>query len=132
MIKMTLGGKPLRPGDLEKKLMKVAAEKVAAEMHERLSSIRHPDTGEFPTVLVQGESLDDMRLRVEGSPALLALVGERLSDDERAKVSLRAVNPDEPPRAFLSFSWEDHDLAGKIARSLQSSRKYLLRRALAA
>lgn len=121
MIKITFDGKPLRSGDLEKRLMKVAAEKIAAELHDRLSAIRHPETGEFPTVLVQGDSLDDMRLRVEGSPALLALVGDRLSDEERAMVSLRTVNPDEPPRAFLSFSWEDHDLAGKIAHSLQAN-----------
>ena len=57
-------------------------------MREPVGAVRHPETGEFPTIVVSATSLEDMKLRVEGSPELLALVNERLeltSGDARAE-----------------------------------------------
>ena len=43
-----------------------------------MGAIRDPDTGEFPTVVVRGRSLDDLKIHVEGSPEVIALVQQRL------------------------------------------------------
>ena len=82
MIKFTIQGRSVNPGDIGKELMAAVAKTAADALRERIESIRHPDTGEFPTVVVRGESLDEMFLLVEGSTELLALVRERLTPDE--------------------------------------------------
>lgn len=107
-------------GDFEKALMNAAVEGVKSHLRERLDSIRHPDTGEFPTVLITGNDLDHLSVRVEGSPELLALVQETLGD-EADGMELVGKQPDTPPRVFLSYGWEDRTLAQAIAKSLQAS-----------
>nr|WP_284694803.1 toll/interleukin-1 receptor domain-containing protein [Geomonas sp. Red32] len=63
-----------------------------------------------------------MRFHVEGSPELLALVHERLgltSDSDGSE----AAAPDAPPtpKVFLSYAWEDRELASQIAHALQAN-----------
>ena len=82
MIKLTVGGKAVRPGRFGDALMQGIVDQVAGEMRMRLETIRRPDTGEFPTVVVHGTSLDTPSFTVEGSPELLALVQERFGADE--------------------------------------------------
>lgn len=48
----------------------------AEHVREKVGAIRHPETGEFPTIVVSGTSLEDIELWVEGSP-------ERLSNTRR-------------------------------------------------
>lgn len=121
MIKFTIGGKPIRPDKIGEALMQAAVEQVAREMQERLGTIRRPDTGEFPTVVVHGESLETLSFTVEGSPELLALVRERLGTEELETMTLKPTTPAGPPRAFLSYAWEDRELAERLATALQAN-----------
>ena len=119
-MKITFNGKPLKAGDIEKALMKGATKLVAQEMRERFSAIRHPATGEFPTVIVLGDSLNDMSLRVEGSPELLAIIRQQMSQQDLQGVDLQPIATGETPRAFLSYGGEDEALAKRIAHELMA------------
>lgn len=124
MIRLEMNGKPFNPKDFTEQILKAAMEQAAAEMHEKVSSIRHPDTGEFPTVVVSGTGLDDMSMRIEGSPELLALVHERLgleTNSESACEVVTASTPPPVPKVFLSYAWEDRELAAQIAHTLQAN-----------
>lgn len=102
-------------------LQKAIIENVKAQFQERLSSIRHPETGEFPTIVVLGDSLEDLRLQIEGSPELLALVQERLAPEDMQSVSLVETPRDRSPKVFLSYGFEDRLTAEAIARQLQAA-----------
>lgn len=67
MIKLEFNGKPFNPRTFEETIMKTAIEAAAEQLREQIGSIQHPETGEFPTIVVSGTSLSDMKLRVEGS-----------------------------------------------------------------
>ena len=121
MIRVELNGKPLNPQNLTETIMKAAMEKAAAHMHEKVNSIRHPVTGEFPTVVVFGTSLDDIEMRIEGSTELVALVKERLGITGSSDSELSAEQPGSPPKVFLSYAWEDSGLASQIAHVLQAN-----------
>jgi TIR domain len=68
-----------------------------------------------------GDSLDDVRVLIEGSPALLEVVRERLNSGEREATKLMPVERIGPPRAFLSYSFDDREIAEKIARALMAN-----------
>lgn len=114
---LTYKGRPFRAKDLMKDLEADILAQVKDEFRERFSAIRDPATGEFPTVIVHGDALDDIRLSIEGSPALLALVQERMSLEERDAATFTSRR-DGPPKVFLSYSFEDAELAERIARRL--------------
>lgn len=120
MIQFEIGGKKVRPDKIGDALMQAAMENLSAQIRERIGSIRDPETGEFPTVVMRGDSLDDLHMHVEGSPELIELVRTRMGDDEEETVAM-----DEEvtgaPRAFLSFTWDDRKLAERIATSLQTN-----------
>lgn len=121
MLKFTINGKDVGSQDLAEEIMRAASANVAQEMRERISAIRHPDTGEFAMVVVQGDSLNDMAFRVEGSAALLEIVKTRLSLEELESMTFIIKDVTETPRAFLSYAWDDRELAKKIAESLQTN-----------
>lgn len=121
MFKFTINGKNVGSEDLAKEMMRAASASVVQELRERISSIRHPDTGEFPMVIIDGDSLDDMMLRIEGSKALLEIVKTRLSLEELKSMTFVATDATEIPQAFLSYAWEDRELAKKIAEGLQAN-----------
>lgn len=66
MLKFTIDGKAVNTGDLKKELMRVTAAKLAQSFRDKFSAIRHPETGEFARVVVLGDTLEDMSVRVEG------------------------------------------------------------------
>ncbi len=122
MIKFEFNGKPFDPKNFTEIIMKAAMEGLAKQLHDKVSVVRHPETGEFPTVVVSGTSLENMKLRVEGSPELLELVKERLGTttiNESEDLPERLDSP--PPKVFLSYAWEDRDLAELVAIALQSN-----------
>ena len=121
MFTLTMNGKPFDPDDFEKAIMEAAANRVKDHLHEQISSIRNPSTGEFPVVQVTGTTLDDISARVEGSPELLRLVRERLAPDDLDRVALIEMRSPGGPKAFLSFGWEDRDLAKAVAEALQAN-----------
>jgi hypothetical protein len=109
----------MRPGELDKALHTGLVAGVAEELRERIGAIRDPATGNFPTVIVRGQSLDDMHLVVEGDPAVLERVSEALSPEEEAMVQINQ-RVDEP-RVFLSWASEDRTVAEVVARHLMAN-----------
>lgn len=120
MIKLTVGGESVRPDELGDALMKTVVSQMAQAVRDRLSAIRRPDTGELPTVVVSGETLETLSFIVEGSRELLALVRDRLIPEDLKLMTLREESKARAPRAFLSYAWEDWELAEQLANALQS------------
>jgi hypothetical protein len=58
---------------------------------------------------------------VEGSADLLALVRERLSPEDLEKLTMIELKHSGTHKVFLSYAWEDRDLARRIAEALQGN-----------
>ncbi|WP_244602747.1 toll/interleukin-1 receptor domain-containing protein [Mesorhizobium delmotii] len=116
---MRYKGRPFDSEDFAKDFEAAALDSIKEQLRERFSAIRHPDTGEFPTVLVLGQALDDLRLSIEGSPQLLALVKDKMSENEQESTTFLPLQRGSP-KAFLSYSFDDRDLAEKVARALMA------------
>lgn len=67
---MTFNGKPFDPKDFTESIMKSLMEKAAEQIREKVCAIRHPETGEFPTVVFSGTTLENMSYKIEGSPVV--------------------------------------------------------------
>ncbi len=120
MIKFTIGGKTVDPRNMADALMAAVLESMRAQITEKIGSIRDPDTGEFPTVIVRGEGIDNLTLHVEGSPKLVALVKERLGIGQNEDEKVAAAS-EGSPRVFLSYTSDNLDLAKRIAEALQAN-----------
>jgi len=118
---LTYNGKPFKAGDFEKDLKRQMKEAVANEIRERIGSIRDPKTGEFPVVVVRGRQLDDLRVSIEGSKELIALIHDKLPLEEAGMIDFTKVERPSSPTAFLSYASEDHDLAEHVATALQGA-----------
>jgi hypothetical protein len=121
MIKITLNGKPFNAKTLEEQLVLAAAE----GLRNKLSSIRHPETGEFPAISITGTTLESLKIQLEGSPELLALAQQRLAGSAEEAPTAAAQDDKTgkqadsgPPKVFLSFAFEDQALAERIANAL--------------
>lgn len=121
MITFNIDGQGVNPDKLSEALMQAATEKVKDRLHERIASIRHPKTGEFPSVRVTGGTLETISVLVEGSAELLALVRERMASEGIFRMTFNETATKLAPKAFLSFAWENHALAERIATSLQQN-----------
>jgi hypothetical protein len=125
MISFSINGRSVGLNDfgdeLEKKIKKAAFAKLSSELRDRVGSIRHPETGEFPTVVILGEALEDMALRVEGSPELINLVKSKMSEEDLQFLQFSSQDSQAGPKAFVSFGWEDKSLAQKVAEGLQAN-----------
>ena len=73
-VRFELNGKVVPVAKLGNALQQLMLNAMADKLRARLGSIRHPDTGEFPTIVISGASIDDMKAQVEGSPELLEMV----------------------------------------------------------
>lgn len=111
-------GKPMDPSNLEDALMQAALGSLAEQLRERIGSVRDPDTGEFPTIVVQGNSLEDLHLSIEGTERVRELVMARLELDSSTDKDIDVAPVSETPRVFLSYASEDRYLAEHIARAL--------------
>lgn len=122
MIKFEFNGKPFDPRTFKETILKAAMEAAATHVRKQVEAIRHPETGEFPTVVVSATSLDDISLRIEGSPELLALVNERMElKSEKVQSDTQQPSESATPKVFLSYAWEDRELASVIAHKLQAN-----------
>lgn len=125
LISISINGKKTGSNDigneLEKQLKRAVFAKVSDELHDRIGSIRHPETGEFATVVVLGDSLEDLSLRVEGSPELITIVKSRMSEEDLRFIRFQEQEGPKVPKAFLSFAWEDKEIAQKIAEGLMAN-----------
>ena len=55
-------GKRLDPRNLGDAIQKAALESIAEHLRKRIGAIRDPETGEFPTIVVSGNSFSDLRV----------------------------------------------------------------------
>jgi hypothetical protein len=115
-VRFEIDGRPVNPGDISDVLEQTILKEIEDHLREKIGTIRDPETGEFPTVVVSGVSLDRLTIHAEGSPALLALVEERLGQGENREEQMPEI-----PRAFLCYGTEDEALAEKIASAIQSN-----------
>lgn len=119
MIKFSIGGRTVDPRNLKDAMMKAVLENLREQISEKIVAIRDPDTGEFPTVIVRGDNIEQLTLHVEGSPKLVALVRERLgmNEDNNGSDVARASSP----RVFLSYTSQNLEFAGRVAKALQAA-----------
>lgn len=120
MIKFTIGGKEVDANNITDSLMKAVLESISRQLREKIGSIRDPETGEFPTIVVRGDSLENLTVHAEGSPQLVALVKERLGIPNEANGD-RVAESEPPPKVFLSYTSDDQELAARIANALQQN-----------
>jgi len=111
----TFNGKKFKAADFTKGLMNEVTHMAKVEIAERFRTICHPVTGEFPTVIVYGDELTDMSIKIEGSKELLEHITSKLSPGDLQGVNLIEKEKIVAPKVFLSFGWEDKNLANKIA-----------------
>jgi hypothetical protein len=58
MIKFSIGGRGVDLDNVKDALMAAVLKDLRAEITEKVGAIRDPDTGEFPTVIVRGDSIE--------------------------------------------------------------------------
>ena len=119
MIRFSIGGRTVEPENLEDALMAAVLKEMREKLRQQVGSIRDPDTGEFPTVIVRGDSIDNLTLHVEGSKKLVALVKEKLGLDDTDQAANRQ-EVSETPKVFLSYTSDNLDLARRIAEALMA------------
>ncbi|NND43096.1 MAG: toll/interleukin-1 receptor domain-containing protein [Boseongicola sp.] len=120
MITFEIGGRRVKPENIADALEAAILEAIAGQIREKIGSIRDPQTGEFPTIVMRGESLDDLSMHVEGSPALIEAVRARMEDDEMLEEQIDTGDT-AVPRVFLSYTHENMALARDVAQTLQSN-----------
>lgn len=120
MIRFEIGGRRVRPENIGDAIMQAVLKSLTAQIREQIGSIRDPETGEFPTVVMRGDSLDNLKMHVEGSEKVVQLVRERLGMEEDGEKE-KDANQLGTPQAFLSYASEDAELAERVARALQAS-----------
>jgi len=101
--------------------MKGILDAAKRELQARFSSVRDPKTGEFPIVLVEGTRLEDLRVRIDASPNLIAIIRERMSPQDLRSVDLTTQADEMVPKAFLSYTAANRALAEKIATAFQKN-----------
>jgi len=116
MIKFVIGGKSIDARNVKDALMSAVLESLRAQITEKVGSIRDPETGEFPTVVVRGDDIEHLTLSVEGSPALVALIKERLG--LMSAENDGTAMPTKPIHVFLSYTADDTEFAKRIAEAL--------------
>ena len=62
MVKFVIAGHTVDPNTFEDALTRLVLEGIRTEIQEKVGTIRDPNTGEFPTVVVSGDSLDDLKV----------------------------------------------------------------------
>ena len=69
--------------------------------------------------MVRGDSLENLKFFLEGSPKLVSLVRERLGMDatERPEDVVRPITP----HVFLSYTADNVDVAERVAEALQAA-----------
>ncbi len=121
-MQVRFNGKPFDPKALTDSIMAAAIQQLADQLRIQLGGIRDPDTGEFPTIAVSGQTLQDLKITIEGSDDLMAIVGQHLEDEFDAEDDqVDSERPITAPRVFLSFSYADKSLAEQIAKLLSSN-----------
>jgi hypothetical protein len=119
-----INGRRIPPGSATGALQQAVREAALAgakdQLFERFSRLRHPATGESPTVVVLGNQLEAIRLRIEGSPELLEFVATTMTPEERDQW-MPNVPVATAPKVFLGFGSEDKAISDCIATALNDA-----------
>jgi TIR domain len=119
--------------DLEQALLA----EIGDQLQQRIGSIRHPETGEFPSVSITPGPDGNLNIHVEGSDELVALVQARLNEDgdgnsessadassiggnDLTQHTLPSISSVGEPKVFLSYTFADSAIAEKVANSLMA------------
>ena len=78
-ISFEINGKKVHPNQMKGALEQAMYQQVAESMKEKLKSIRDPETGEKPKIVMKGKSFDDLTLEVFGSEDVIEQVKKRLA-----------------------------------------------------
>lgn len=120
-VKFEVGGWPLNPNTMKDRLTAEILKSIEAEIRKKIGSIRHPETSEFPVVVVRGRNLDNLSVEVTGPPELVALVKSRLSGDENESMG-DTESTITRPVVFISYGSEDNELVDRLANDLLQAR----------
>lgn len=115
--------------DLEQALLA----QIRDQLQQRIGTIRHPETGEFPSVSITPGHDGNFKIHVEGSEELVALVQARLNEDYGDESSDEPPSVDDSmqrtvasatrtgePKVFLSYTFADSAIAERIATALMA------------
>lgn len=119
MIKFNVGGRSVTPNNIGNALQAALLASIEEDLRAKIGSIRDPETGESPLVVVKGRDIEHLSISVEGSARVIELVKARLELDETENEGgSQAKEGDEQPIAFLCHASEDKDLVRRLANDL--------------
>lgn len=119
MIEFRIGGRKVTARNIGDVIQAAMLESIEADLRSKIGSIRDPETGEFPLVVVSGRSLEELTVKVEGSPQLIEIVEARLGGKDEAEEG--SIVDAEQPVAFLCHGFEDKQLVRQLARDLRAN-----------
>lgn len=118
---LTFNGKEFNSKDFTNSIMENVREMAQEHVAARIRAIRLSCTGEFPTVVVYGNKFKRMSMSIEGSAELLECIRKRLNPDDISSMNFVEKEKVMTPTVFLSFGWEDKELASAIANQLMQN-----------
>jgi TIR domain len=121
VIRFELNGQPVTAANIADATMRLVIKKVAEAARAQIGSIRDPETGEFPTVVVYANSFDDIQAKVEGSPKLMELIRTRFGSGAATEDGGQSDEEVTKPSVFLSYGGEDENVATRIANQMMAS-----------
>ena len=71
-IEFRIGGKKIHPNNIKDAFEKSILEQVKKNILSKLHGIKDPETGDFPKIVVKGNTLNNLSFEVNGSEALKA------------------------------------------------------------
>lgn len=119
MIEFRIGGRSVTPANVGDALKAALLQAVEDDLRAKIGSIRDPETGEFPLVVVKGRDIENLSISVEGSSRVVDLVKARLGlDDKPTEEGDPGMEQDAKLVAFLCHATEDKDLVRRLAGDL--------------
>ena len=77
-LSASINGRSIRLENIANELEREIVQGLCTELADKIADISDPETGEVPRLLIQGNSLSDLDIKVEGSPAVIEQVRLRL------------------------------------------------------
>ncbi|MEO8754885.1 MAG: TIR domain-containing protein, partial [Casimicrobiaceae bacterium] len=119
MIEFNIGGRSVSPDTFGKSIHAALLASIDKDLRAWIGSIRDPETGEFPIIVVKGHDIERHSISVEGSARLIEMVKARLEVDERATGGqIEGMDLSKRPIAFLCHASEDKEIVRRLANDL--------------
>jgi len=75
----SINGRSIHLENIADELERAIVQDLCTQLADRIADIADPETGEAPRLLIQGTSLSDLDIKVEGAPAVIEQVQMRLA-----------------------------------------------------